>query len=76
MENCISAKIYAKSISKQADPEEDKAYDADADDYDSKDIVKESNTNLSKRHDGFRHFSCHKFGQLFGNRKSTEYHII
>ena len=59
--------------------EENKAYDADTgedNDDDGKDIVKENNANISKRYDGFGHFSCDKFGQLLGNKKGMERHII
>ena len=39
-------------------------------------ISKKITTNLSKRYDGFGHFSCHEYGQLFGNKENLEHHII
>ena len=39
-------------------------------------VKKESNTNLSKRYDGFGYFSCHKCGQLFANQESLKRHIM
>ena len=47
--------------------EQDNAYDADNDNKDngndSKDIMKEKDTNFHKRYDDFGHFSFHKCGQ-------------
>ena len=36
----------------------------DSDDNDSNDIMKEYDTNISKRYDNFGHFSCHKCSQV------------
>ena len=73
---------YKQSLTrhtKHKHSEEDSAHDADTGDdnnHDSKDILKENNTNLFKIYDIFGHFSSHKCGQLFGNQESLECHIM